>query len=205
MNFKQLLMETADLSTVENLKKAIMKGQVIGIKPSGKIPSDKVLEKVITSLQDVPEQYKNASIILALNKILYVEGFSKKKLYSKAYELYFRHKKNKDLQDTFKKFEKGEITETAFIKKVETTTKKVEDAEKLFENDTWLVVIPKTFAASCKYGAGTKWCTTGSKITFDGYNKKSTGLIILINKKTNEKYQTDSGSNNFFKIGRAHV
>ena len=33
-------------------------------------------------------------------------------------------------------------------------------AEKLFEDDRWLVVKPHTLEASCYYGAGTKWCTT---------------------------------------------
>ncbi len=32
------------------------------------------------------------------------------------------------------------------------------DATKVFENDDVLIVIPKTHAASCKYGANTKWC-----------------------------------------------
>jgi len=37
---------------------------------------------------------------------------------------------------------------------------KSKDAEVVFENDKWLVIIPRTFEASCKYGSGTKWCTT---------------------------------------------
>ena len=35
-----------------------------------------------------------------------------------------------------------------------------QDAEKVFENDRAVVIVPNTHAASCKYGAGTKWCTT---------------------------------------------
>ena len=33
-------------------------------------------------------------------------------------------------------------------------------AQKLYEDDDVLVVKPNTYAASCYYGANTKWCTT---------------------------------------------
>lgn len=36
-------------------------------------------------------------------------------------------------------------------------------ATKVFENDKCLVVVPHTWEASCKYGAGTKWCTTSKE------------------------------------------
>lgn len=39
---------------------------------------------------------------------------------------------------------------------------KVESDErlKLFDNDDFLLVVPLTHTASCKYGANTKWCTS---------------------------------------------
>ena len=37
------------------------------------------------------------------------------------------------------------------------------DAETVFENDRAIVIVPKTHQASCKYGAGTKWCTTSKE------------------------------------------
>ena len=46
-----------------------------------------------------------------------------------------------------------------YAKKTDTKVKS-KDAEVVFENDKWLVIIPRTFEASCKYGSGTKWCTT---------------------------------------------
>jgi hypothetical protein len=48
-----------------------------------------------------------------------------------------------------------------------------QDAEKIFENDKILVVIPKTYEASCTYGSNTKWCTTwrGEPSHFNNYNK----------------------------------
>lgn len=37
---------------------------------------------------------------------------------------------------------------------------KTEDRDVPFENSRWMVVVPKTPQAACKYGAGTRWCTT---------------------------------------------
>lgn len=64
------------------------------------------------------------------------------------------------------------------------------DAEKFYEDDTWLVVIPHTQEASCYYGKNTQWCTaaTDSYNMFHQYYKDGL-LYININKKTNHKYQ----------------
>lgn len=65
-----------------------------------------------------------------------------------------------------------------------------EDRKKLFENDEWLVVIPLTFKASCKYGANTRWCTTAKDDpSYFEYYSKDGPLIIIINKKDNNKWQ----------------
>ena len=37
------------------------------------------------------------------------------------------------------------------------------DAPIVFKNENWFVVKPETRAASCKYGASTRWCTAGDK------------------------------------------
>ena len=72
---------------------------------------------------------------------------------------------------------------------------KVEPHEyiKLFENDDFLLVIPLTFDASCKYGAGTKWCTT-SKDSDDMFKKHnrmgSLGYIIIKNKELQAKLES---------------
>lgn len=63
------------------------------------------------------------------------------------------------------------------------------DAEKVFQDSKWLVVVPKTFAASNYYGANTKWCTTGtSDALFKSYSRQSR-LYIIINKSNGKKFQ----------------
>jgi hypothetical protein len=61
-------------------------------------------------------------------------------------------------------------------------------AEKLYEDDDVLVIRPKSYAASCYYGANTKWCTTtkGSSGYFDKYIKSGM-LYYFIKKKVNTK------------------
>jgi hypothetical protein len=190
----KMLLEAADLSTIESLKKAISRGQVAGIRPND-IPADKMLEKVLLSLKDVDKKYRNASIVLALNKLKREYLVAKRKFNPKAYELYFQHKNNKNIAVNLNDFEKGIMTDTEFIREVEKEVKGVteKDVTKLYEDDEWVLVHPKTYFAACKYGKNTKWCTTMNSSTFRQYS----GLLIIINKKTNEKYQTDPNTNMF--------
>ena len=64
------------------------------------------------------------------------------------------------------------------------------DAEKVYEDEKWLVIVPHTKEAAIEYGKGTQWCTaaTSSYNAFDGYNEYG-NLYININKRTGEKYQ----------------
>lgn len=67
---------------------------------------------------------------------------------------------------------------------------KQQGAEKVYEDEEWLVIVPKTEQAACLYGKGTRWCTaaTGGKNMFDYYNRQGP-LYININKRTGEKFQ----------------
>ena len=59
---------------------------------------------------------------------------------------------------------------------------------KLHDDGEWLVIKPLTFAASAKYGAFTKWCTTtrDNPEYFRRYSERGS-LIYIINKKTGLK------------------
>lgn len=67
---------------------------------------------------------------------------------------------------------------------------KQEGAEKVYEDDKWLVVLLRTKEASCLYGKGTKWCTaaTNGNNMFSFYDERGP-LYVNINKKTGRKYQ----------------
>jgi len=66
-------------------------------------------------------------------------------------------------------------------------------AKKVFENEEVLIVVPQNEAAACKYGKGTRWCTSAvhSHNYFSQYNRMGP-LYILIPKRpqhNGEKYQ----------------
>lgn len=73
-----------------------------------------------------------------------------------------------------------------------------EGAEKVYEDNEWLIIIPHTKEASCYYGKGTQWCTAADKGNnmFDYYNEQG-NLYININKTTHEKYQFHFETNSF--------
>jgi len=77
-----------------------------------------------------------------------------------------------------------EVVNTAMDKKEENTFVREEHVNVLHECDNYLLLQPKTFRGSLKYGANTKWCTA-SKTTehhFKRYSKDGF-LVYLISKR----------------------
>lgn len=67
-------------------------------------------------------------------------------------------------------------------------------AKKIYEDKNILIVRPLTHAASCKYGAGTRWCTTQSEPSyFKKYTSDYNALYYIILKQFNI-------DNKFYKI-----
>ena len=72
-------------------------------------------------------------------------------------------------------------------------------AEKVYEDDQWLVIIPRTMEAAQIYGEHTKWCTAAEDPDdnmFDYYNRDG-WLYINIDKANNRKYQFHFESGSF--------
>lgn len=72
-----------------------------------------------------------------------------------------------------------------------------DEYEKWYEDDKWLVVIPKTHRAACKYGAHTKWCTASREDDsyFNRYHSEETPLIDIIDKVGGRKWQLHFAEN----------
>jgi len=74
---------------------------------------------------------------------------------------------------------------------------KQNEAEILYEDNTFVVIYPKTRAASCLYGKGTQWCTASKTHNyFSRYNSQGK-LYIIINKINGKKYQFHAESDSF--------
>ena len=66
---------------------------------------------------------------------------------------------------------------------------KEKDAEKIFENEDFVIIYPKTKLASILYGKGTQWCTAAEySNSFQNYNCMG-NLYIIIDKRNGKKYQ----------------
>ena len=90
--------------------------------------------------------------------------------------------KNKDI-NSYKTFDDlNSVVEEALAKEEE--KKVAKQAKKIYEDDTVVVYAPFTVQASCKYGAGSKWCIAATRDNnyFDNYSKHS-NFYFFINKK----------------------
>ncbi len=59
-----------------------------------------------------------------------------------------------------------------------------DEVEKVYEDNRFVVVVPKTHKSSCYYGAGTKWCTASKDTDSHFSNYKSGGELYYIIDKT---------------------
>ncbi len=66
----------------------------------------------------------------------------------------------------------------------------VNAADKVFENDKCLVVVPHTYEASCKYGANTKWCTASNQTNshWNQYRESNVKFYYIIPKDNSGKF-----------------
>jgi hypothetical protein len=88
--------------------------------------------------------------------------------------------------------EAKKVKDEVETKQIEKSAKK--EIDNIFENDTLLIVKPKSFVASCYYGSGTRWCTTmkGNPSYFNQYSSNG-NLYYLILKNVDR-------SNKFYKM-----
>lgn len=71
-------------------------------------------------------------------------------------------------------------------------------ADKVYEDEQWVIFVPHTWEASCYYGKGTRWCTAYDSRDdyFNQYNSQGP-LYININRQTKEKWQFHFGTKTF--------
>jgi hypothetical protein len=99
----------------------------------------------------------------------------------------------RDLYDNVKdyKISKDELTKT----KAERLR---DDVEKVYEDDKWRILVPKSKEASCHYGGGdTRWCTASkSSNYYDHYNKQGP-LYMMMYKEDAGKSPSENRSHQF--------
>jgi len=107
----------------------------------------------------------------------------------KDFDKYQSQLKKKDINQ-YNSFTELETALKPFIEK-EKEKELEKQVDKVYEDNKFLVIKPKTEEASCKYGAGTKWCVTqkGSG-HFGRYTQGNQQLYFIIDKKnsTNKEF-----------------
>ena len=140
-------------------------------------------------------KYSKWLLNLYKRKTMQIEDIYKAERYLEVFDKYSgrlevkdinRYKSLPDLYVAIKDF----IDSDAPASKKEEIRRIKKDADKVYEDDTWLVVVPHTEEAACYYGKNTQWCTAAerSRNAFNSYKASGT-LYININKITNEKFQ----------------
>ena len=88
------------------------------------------------------------------------------------------------------------------ISKEELTTTKAErvrdDAEVVYEDSNWLILVPKTKEASCHYGGGqSRWCTASKSSNYYDHYAKQGPLYMILHKEDMNKAPSESRSHQF--------
>jgi hypothetical protein len=104
-------------------------------------------------------------------------------------------KLQKKIKRDFVSFKSAEEMEEAInkVRQSESEKEKLFDAVKIFDNPEVLVIATNTHEASCRYGAGTKWCTAAKDTdeNWKRHNQTGTEFIWIIKnlKQDNPSYK----------------
>ena len=174
-----------------------------------KIPQD-IFNQIISAdptynsnKPDKMGKYGKWLLQLYINRRLKIEDLYKATNYLKCFIEYYNVIQDKDinkikslqeLYDIVRPYLDGNVATS----KSDEVRKIKEGAEKVYEDERWLVIVPHTKEASCYYGKGTQWCTAADKSNnmFDQYNDDGP-LYINIDKLNNRKYQFHFETNSF--------
>ena len=163
----------------------------------------KIVSADPTSGEDKMGKYSKWLLALYTGGNLKLEDLYKATQYLTIFHKYKQKLQRKDigqyksLPDLYREIKPYEDNKQAASHNEEIKQMK-EGAEKVYEDATWLIVVPHTKEAAIFYGKGTQWCTaaTESENYFDYYNEQGP-LYININKKTGRKYQFHFPSQQF--------
>ena len=67
------------------------------------------------------------------------------------------------------------------VNALEETKKERPDRDRIYQDDKWTVIVPKSHGAACKYGVHSNWCvSTSNSQYFDRYTKEKDALLFFI-------------------------
>ena len=121
-------------------------------------------------------------------------------------EHFFKNPSKYEIKDINQFKSAKEFEDAAEIAKQKLSRKEMKDTgvDKVFEDDRFILMMPKTHKASCRYGARTRWCVTmrGYSGYFESYFGQGP-IFFLIDKSQPERSWTPSymsEAENYWKV-----
>ena len=121
-------------------------------------------------------------------------------------EHFFKNPSKYEIKDINQFKSAKEFEDAAEIAKQKLSRKEMKDTgvDKVFEDDRFILMMPKTHKASCRYGARTRWCVTmrGYSGYFESYFGQGP-IFFLIDKSQPERSWTPSymrDAENYWKL-----
>lgn len=129
----------------------------------------------------------NRILSSVLEQVYYLIG--RETLYfAERFKKYLDENKVAHNMDEYKSFEDIKSVVSA-LDIAEFTKSNLLSTHKVYEDGTWLIILPLTSKASQIYGSGTKWCTTMRDNEHQYFQATTVGILMyIINKTDNRKY-----------------
>jgi hypothetical protein len=158
--------------------------------------SPEKLEAIINMVNEIPNGSK---FLTFLGKVLPNTGFSQGILddtVKPVLKKFVAIGPNLEIKDInqYKTFAELKNAINQYENRIRREVQTIEGADIVYENDQFTVVAPLTTAASCYYGAGTKWCTASSADNTHFNNYMKDGKLFYILDKTK------ATSDRFYKV-----
>jgi hypothetical protein len=158
--------------------------------------SPEKLEAIINMVNEIPNGSK---FLTFLGKVLPNTGFSQGILddtVKPVLKKFVAIGPNLEIKDInqYKTFAELKNAINQYENRIRREVQTIEGADIVYENDQFTVVAPLTTAASCYYGAGTKWCTSSSADNTHFNNYMKDGKLFYILDKTK------ATSDRFYKV-----
>jgi hypothetical protein len=142
-------------------------------------PTKKYLEYMVKTWKDKV----NSKVTTTIDLINEIKRFDELLPYIPLKDIYHEEYKNFDFLIA--------MNDRAEEEKEEKTFKREDHCDVLLENDDYILIRPKTFKGSLKYGYGTKWCTASKRSEQTFKNYFNSGFLVYVIDKTKKIPELD--------------
>ena len=220
--FRTLILEAFTLAESEAKVDFLLKNKKLEDGLQHAIQNDPEIENKNITPKELLLQWDNDNI-LSKNMPWIAKQYSSNKFYfgdiykiKEDLEKFEKYKKNKNIFDSadlnqydyntlkqkLNNIDDNNISQLGNSARRSAVEKGKDEIEKYYEDNKWLIVIPKTEAAARYWGKHTHWCTAvdSKNNLFNYYNRMGPLYILILKKDPSEKYQFHFESSQFMDV-----